>query len=165
MYVRSHCKWYESYPASLGRNLSVNVSVRSSIVFIDWLQRSGVSNFIRTDNLRFMNVPHCNIIITKPQQIFFLYRNMAVISSVRKQNLIWLSPLCKCITIAFLCNLFRIIAHAIDCQTVCWKFHALNLPVQNHMHIFWPLKRPIIRISLQIIMVSCNDNHLSHGQF
>ena len=97
--VFTQCMWHKTDLTTISGDLSFDITMSSCITYIRRLQRSGICHPVLHQHLRLVDMSKCSIIIPKRHDLITLDRNMFLIPTVCKQNLILLPSFRNCMII------------------------------------------------------------------
>ncbi len=146
--------------APLGRDLPFNIAVHAGIVFIDGLRRARVGHHPRHQLLGFMNMAQRHIIIAQVHQFLFLDRHMFFVAPMDHQDLIGLLMFGISAGICLFMDLPLMVTAAVNRRAEVREPDALHLGTFQHMDIVRPLKRIVVRIFFDIIMIAGDQDCL-----
>ena len=152
--------WYKPDLTAFSGNSSLDIAMPPDISCIRRFQRTGIRHPVFHQQLWFMNMTECHIIIAKCHNLIALDRNVFLITAVCKQYLIFLPSFRDCMIIDRIMDFSGMITASIDSRLDSVKFHTIDLLRTDHMHVRCPGKCPVIRIFLNIVMIAGNHDHL-----
>jgi len=155
---------YPLCPDSLRRDFAPDISMRSRIVPVDRLQRSGVNDPIPDKRLGPVYMPHGNVVKSALLQHSSVHRNMLFIPAMGEQDLVLL-PACgrNCI-VERLSDLPAVIAQSIHRSLKLRKFHILGPAPEQRNHVPTPPECAVIRIVSYVIMIPRDKDYLRAAQ-